>query len=165
MSTRHLTEVAVNLIIAKLQAGLPAALTDIMVNRNDPVISYELPKDYYIYDRPAGYKTPAVFVIGDSIDFRKKELGANHINANIRINVSVTVDDKDEVRITKKCWRYQAAISEVLDQQRLTAADNAFTLWVVIQRAAYSDLYIRDTDAVFRKEVRLELDCYAVEQL
>lgn len=170
MSTRHLTESAVNLIISTLKANIAAALADIRINRNDNTISMEVPKDYFIYPKAQGYKAPAVFVIGDNIDFRKRELGANHINCTIRVNLTVLVEDRDADRITKKAYRYQSALSEVLDQQGLTTADNEFKMWVVIQRAAYSPLYsnatdVGQTDAVYRKEVSLELDCYAVEQL
>lgn len=170
MATRHLVETVVDLIETKLKADLPAALTDIRVNRGDNLVTTEPPRDYFIYPRALAYRTPAVFIIGDRIDFQKREKGANHINANIRVNITTVIEDKDAERITIKAYRYQAAIHQVLDQVQLTTADNLQKVVVVISTATFSPLYSNMDDpaapnAVFRKEIGLELECFAFEQL
>lgn len=169
MSVRHLVETAVDLVKAKLQTELPAALNDIRINRADNLVTLEPPRDYYVYPKAMGYRTPAVFVIGDRIDFLKERRGANHINAAIRVNVTVLVEDKDAERITRKAYRYQAAIHQVLDQKRLFSADGDAALTVVIQSASYSPLYSNlaagDPQAVFRQEIALELDVFQFEPL
>lgn len=169
MATRHLVETAVDLVVKHIKANIGAALSDIRVNRGDNAVTMEPPRDYYIYPKAKGYRTPAVFVIGDRIDFLKERRGANHINAAIRLNVTVLIEDKDAERITKKAYRYQAAIHQVLDQVRLIPDDNQAMLTVVIQNAGFSPLYSNlndgDPQAVYRKEVSLEMDVYQFEAL
>ena len=175
--SRHLTEWAVNLVTNQIKTNIQSAL--IGVNQDlsnepalmgDPTLSYEAPRDYYIFPRAMGYRTPACFVIADRIDFQKREKGANHINANIRINVSVLIEDKDAERITRKAYRYQSALQSVLDQVQLLTTDGALKIVTVVQNAAFSPLYSNTDDptapgSVYRKEVSLELDCYAYEQV
>jgi hypothetical protein len=176
MSARHLTEWAVDLVTKQIQGNIQLALVDVnLVLTTDPVnpapvMSFEPPRDYYTYPKAMGYRTPACFVIADRIDFQKREKGANHINANIRLNVSILVEDKDADRITRKAYRYQAALQEVLDQVQLVSTDGALKIVVVVQNAAFSPLYSNTDDptapgTVYRKEVSLELDCYAYEQV
>lgn len=172
MSTRHLIETDVDLVIDQIKSAIGPALlaVGVMQNAENPnyALTVEAPRDYYVYPKAMGYRTPAVFVIGDRIDFQKREKGANHINANVRINVTVLVEDKDAERITRKAYRYQAALHECLDQVSLTSSDDKVKIVVVIQNAAFSPLYSNTDDpnapgAVFRKEVALELDCYHYE--
>jgi hypothetical protein len=177
MSARHLTEWAVNLVTEQIQNNIESALADVnsALNNNqplmgDPVLSYEAPRGYYIYPRAIGYRTPACFVIADRIDFQKREKGANHINANVRLNVSILIEDKDAERITRKAYRYQSALQTVLDQVQLLSGDGALKIVVVVQNAAFSPLYSNTEEpnapgSVYRKEVSLELDCYAYEQV
>lgn len=169
MATRHLVETAVDAIKTKLEADLPAALTDVRINRGDNFVTMEPPRDYYIFEKAKGYRTPAVFIIGDRIDFLKERRGANHINAAIRVNVTVLVEDKDAERLTTKAYRYQAAMHQVLDQQRLQSADLEASLTLVIQSAGFSPLYSNlqpgDPQAVYRKEIVLEIDVFQFEPL
>lgn len=165
--SRHLVETAVDAIIGKLKTDLPTALADVRLNRGDNLVTMEAPRDYYVYPRAKGYRSPAVFVIGDRIDFQKDRKGANHVNAAIRVNVSVLVEDKDAERLMRKSYRYQAAVHQVLDQQPLTSLDGAVRMTLVIQNAAFSGLYSNlepgDPQAVYRQEISLELDCFQFE--
>ena len=170
MATRHLVETCVRTIESTLEANIPAALTDIRINRADNFVTLEPPRDYYIYPRAMGYRTPAVFIIGDNINFQKKETGANYINANVRVNITVLVEDKDAERLMIKSYRYQAAVHQVLDQKQFLSADNQAKFTAVIQSATFSPLYSNVDDpkspqAVFRREIALEVDCYLYEQL
>lgn len=172
MSARHLTEWAVDLVTTQIKDNIETELQLILgaLPPNAPVVSVEKPRDYFTYPRAIGYRTPCVFVIADRIDFQKREKGANYINANIRLNVSILVEDKDADRITRKAYRYQAALQSVLDQVQLESGDGALKIVVVVQNAAFSPLYSNTDDpnapgAVYRKEVSLELDCYTYEQV
>lgn len=166
---RHLVETTVDLIISHVKTNIAAALTDIRTNRADNFVTMEPPRDYFIYPKAKGYRTPAVFVIGDRIDFLKERRGANHINAAVRINLTVLIEDKDAERITTKAYRYQAALHQILDQVQLIPADNKAKITLVIQSAGFSPLYSNlnegDPQAVFRKEVSLEIDAFQFEQL
>jgi hypothetical protein len=166
---RHLVETAVDLVVDKLKADLPDALNDIRINRADNLVTMEPPKGYYTYPRSQGYRCPIVFVIGDRIDFLKAQRQANHVNAAIRLNISVMVEDKDSDRLMRKSYRYQAAIHQVLDQAVLQSADNLARMTVVIQNASFSPLYSNleagDPQSVFRQEIALECDVYDFEQL
>jgi hypothetical protein len=166
---RHLIETAVDLITGKLKTDLPTALQDIRVNRADNLVTMEPPRDYYIYPKSLGYRTPAVFVIGDRIDFLKNEKQANFIDATCRVNISVLVEDKDAERLMRKSYRYQAAIHQVLDQAVLLSADQQAKMTVVIMNASFSGLYStlkeNDPQSVFRQEIALECDVQNYEQL
>lgn len=174
--SRHLTEWTVNLVTEQIKNNIQGVLVgvNLVLGNNEPLMgeplmSFEPPRDYYTYPKAMGYRTPAVFVIADRIDFQKREKAANYINANIRLNVSVLIEDKDADRITRKAYRYQSALHEVLDQVQLFSGDGALKITVVVQNAAFSPLYSNTDDpsapgSVYRKEVSLELDCYAYEE-
>jgi len=166
---RHLVETAVDSIVSKLKTDLPTALSGIRQNRGDNLVTMEPPRDYYIYPRAQGYRTPAVFVIGDRIDFLKAQRQANFISASCRVNISVLVEDKDAERLMRKSYRYQSAVHQVLDQQPLISADNQARMTVVIQNASFSAIYSNvepsNPQAVFRQEISLECDVYDFEQL
>ena len=168
-NVRHLVELACDLIITKLKTELPTELNDIRSNRADNLVTMEAPRDYYIYPRAKGYRTPAVFVIGDRIDFMKAQRGANHVNANVRVNVTILVEDKDAERLMRKSYRYQSAMHQVLDQAIMMTADNQARYTVVVQNASFSGLYSNleagDPQAVFRQEIALECDVINFEQL
>lgn len=165
---RQLSELCVDQIIALLEAELPAVLAAMHADRGAPIVTLEPFRDYYTYPRAMGYRTPACFVIADRIDFQKELKGANHVNARITLNVTALVEDKDADRITRKAYRYQAALQQVLDQRSLTVAPKNTKITLTVQSAAYSPLYSNTEDstapnAVFRKEVSLSIDAFAYE--
>ncbi len=165
---RQLVELCVDEIISRLQTELPAELAVIHGDRGAPIVTMEAPRDYFTYPRAMGYRTPVCFVIGDSIDFLKEIRGANHVNARITINVTVLVEDKDADKVTRKAYRYQAAMHQVLDQVSLTPAGKNTKITLVVQTAAFSPLYSNTDDAtapnaVFRKEISLGIDAFVYE--
>jgi hypothetical protein len=175
-ATKYLIEFTVDAIQKKLQDDIETALTDVeTLHQNGlqaaPVIplSSEKPRDYYIFETQRAYRTPAVFLIADSIDFQK-ERGGNFIDAKVRIYCSVVIEDKDADRLTRKAWRYQAALTQVLDQAVLQNSTNQIKMVVKVSDAAFSPLASVSTDpsdrgAVFRKEVSLTLTVEHFEQL
>lgn len=167
--SRRLVEVAVELIQSFIQANIATALADVRTDRADAYVSTEPPRDYFIYSPSKAYQTPAVFIIPQSIDF-KKDRGANHVNATARINVAVVVEDQLSDKLAIKAWRYQAALHELLDQKPLTTSDGAFKIVVVIKRAEFSEEYTESTkkgqpSAAWRKGVLLECETEIFEQL
>lgn len=168
MTGRQLIETDIDLIETQIKSNIATALADVRTQRADPTVSTEPPNGYYIYEKSQAYRCPAVFIIGDRIDFKKLEKQANFIDAVSRINVTVLIEDKDAERLTIKAWRYQAALHEVLDQVQLTSADSRVKITIVVMNASFSPLYSLTQDptaanAIFRKEVVLECDVHHYE--
>lgn len=163
--TQQLIETDSNLLIAHIKANFPAALAGIRAVRADNSVTTEPPpsESYFIYPGARGFRPPAVFVIGDEIDFRNEQMGANFIDARVRINVSIVVEDKDKQKLTVKAWRYQAALSGMLTQTTLLSADQKVKIVSIVRRATFSPIYTNaknaeSPEALFRKEIILELD-------
>jgi hypothetical protein len=175
-STKLLVEFTVDAIQKKLQDEIAVALQDVEAAHansleavNPVILTAEAPRDYYIFETPRAYRTPAVFLIADNIDFRK-ERGANFIDAAVKIYCSVVIEDRDAMRLTRKAWRYQAALSQVLDQAVLQNAGGELKMVVKVTDAAFSPVASVSTDpsdrgSVFRKEVSLTLLVEHFEQL
>jgi hypothetical protein len=175
-ATKYLIEFTVDAIQKKLEDDIEAALLAVetlhqtgLAASNQVAVSCEPPRDYYIFETQRAYRTPAVFLIADSIDFQK-ERGANFIDAKVRIYCSVVIEDRDANRLTRKAWRYQAALTQVLDQAVLQNVDGQLKMVVKVSDAAFSPLASVSTDpsdrgAVFRKEVSLTLTVEHFEQL
>ena len=167
MGKRRLTEGTVSLIRDYLKANMAQALADTRADRvsaNDKNVftTTEPPNSYFIYPRAKGYRPPAVFVIAPTFD-KKKERGANFIDATVRVNVSILVEDRDRETLQIKSWRYQSALDELLDQYQLTSSDGKIKLTIIVNSISetpmYTDAKEEDSpDAVFRKETVLECD-------
>ena len=166
-----LVESDVYLIKDYLRANMAQALLDVATaHPTYPVVAVDPPADYFIYTNARAYRTPAVFIIPERMDMKKRERGQNHINAETRLNISVVIEDKDAERIFLKAYRYQAALVGLLDQASLTSVDGKVKLVVVIENAPFSPLYsdakdLNDPRAMFRKEVSLELAVQHYETL
>lgn len=170
MASYRLTEITVNLIIAHLKANMPTALATLRTDRADSRVTTEPPTSYFIYPRAKGYRPPAVFVIAEETDFRLEETGPNFVNATDIIHVAVLVEDKDRESLTIKAWRYQAALAKLLNLTDLVSADTTVKCVTKILRNTFSPEYTnaRDenaADAVFRKEVVLELEVEHYEKI
>lgn len=167
MSYRKLSEGTRSLIIDYVQANIAAALDVVAGAVGPPKMTLENPKSYFIYPKPHGYQVPAVFVINDDFDFRIVDKKANCINARVRVNVSILVEDQDAEILTYKSDRYLSALHSVLDQADIVSTDNMLALKVVVYRARFSPVYSRQEDQVnegtFRKEVLLECEVEHVE--
>jgi hypothetical protein len=163
-----LTEISADLIEQTIKADIAAALTAVRTQRADPKVTTEPPRSYFIFEKPKAYQCPAIIIIPQGYDFRPSEGGANHINAILRIDVAVVVEDRAADLATRKAWRYQAALMKVLAQRSLTSADGAVKLVVVVNRAEFSPLFTQSEDPAapegpFRKEVRLECGAHHFE--
>lgn len=168
MGARNVTESTVLLIKNHIKSNIDAALSELRVDRNDPKVTTEPPKDYFIYEMAHAYKTPAVFIIASNVDLLKSA-GPNAIMANVRVNVSVVVEDTDKEKLTIKAYRYQDALFSVLDQAQIVSLNNNVKLVVVAKNFTFSPMFTMNTDArasvnTFRKEVLVECDVAHFEQ-
>jgi hypothetical protein len=167
----RLTEETVNLIISHLRDNLPDELTQIGTDRGDGIsVEKPVPTSYFIYPRARGYRPPAVFVIAEGNNFRP-DTGPNFINSLESINITVMVEDKDRARITQKAYRYQAAITHLMNGTQLLSSDSKVKIITKIINASFSPLYNynakdeESSEAVFRKEFVLELEVEHYENL
>lgn len=169
MGAYRLAEIAVDLIQDHIKSSIDAALLAVRAERNDPIVSTEPPREYFIYEDAHAYRAPAVFTIIREMDIRNEQMGANHINALDDILVAVVVEDRIASRVTRKAWRYQCALMEVLHQVTLTSSDGALRLFSRVQSCGFSGIVnLKDPDAedaVFRKEVSLKLQVEHIENL
>ncbi len=165
---RHLTETALTLITDLIKKEIGGALQKIRTIRPDNTVTTEIPptESYFNYPEAHGYRCPAIFVIDKpnvGMDFRQGEIGANHINALLNIDVSVKVEDRLKRLLVLKALRYQAALHQILDQTPLASSDGKVKLYSRVKRIVPSGLYTytedeKDTKAVFYFEYRLELE-------
>lgn len=162
---RHLTETAVTLLTTYIQDNIATALASIAAIRPDDLVSLEPPVNtsYFIAPKQHGYQCPAIFVIDDNTDFRQNEMKANFINALMKINVTVKVEDQDAYLLTLKAWRYQAALHQLLDQTPIDNGDSTVSLLSKVRRITPSGIYSyqnseSDTTASFFKEYELQLE-------
>jgi len=168
----RLVESDVYLIRDYLKQNMQSALLQVGTTHSAtyPVVSVDPPTDYFTYQSAKAYRSPAVFIIPERMDFKKRERGQNHINAETRLNVTVVIEDKDAERIYLKAYRYQAALVGLLDQASLTSSDGKVKIVCVIENAQFSPLYsdakeANDPRAIFRKEVSVELAIQHYESL
>ena len=163
MTMRRLIEEDVNLIIEEIKSKITGVLANVRSVRTDHKVNVDPPRSYFIYPNASGYKTPAIFVIGDNMSFRQAEKGANHIAALSRVNVTCLVEEKTSELCTIKCFRYLSALHEILDMTNLVSADSKVKIIVRVSDADNSAIYTNtdnkaDMKAVFRKEVYLTCD-------
>lgn len=161
---KNIIESTVRLLQDHIRSNLAAALSDVRVERAEPIVTTEPPQrdSYFIYERAVGYKTPAVFIIADNLDMMKQD-GPNSIMALVKIRVSVVVEDLKADHCTIKAWRYQDALFEVLEQAQIVSQNSDVKIVVIVQGATFSPVFTSDQDAksprnTFRKEVVLDLD-------
>lgn len=171
MSVRKLLEGDVDLILDYIRDNIATALTDLRTDRADAAVSTEPPptQSYFRYPRAMGYRKPAVFVIGDSMQFLQGD-GSNFVKAIGSINVTIAVEDRTADRLVTKCYRYMCALHELLEQTTLVSLDNKLKIVCKVIRADNSPLYALrededDAENVFTKEVALTLEVEHWESL
>lgn len=162
-NANNLVETTVSLMRTYLKANMPAALADLRTERGDSAVTTEPPVDYFISEPNAAYRTPALFIIPDRINFRINQTGANHINAAVHMRVAVVVEDRDTARLSIKAWRYQAAMHSLLEQRSLTTVSEDVKIVIKVTDATFSAIYTPsqkagDVQGTFRKEVLLECE-------
>lgn len=169
MSSRRLAEETVSLIEAHIKANIAAALANVRTERADAKVSTEVPKSYFRFAEPLGYRTPAVFTICQGMTTQEAE-GANFVKLQADVLVSALVEDRTKDTLLLKTWRYQAALHKILHLTHLTSSDNKVKLICKVTRINFSPEFSDTKDgnapqSVFRKEVSLELEVEHSEQL
>jgi hypothetical protein len=171
--SRHLIEKATDMIEAHLIANLPTALADIASDRalNDiyPDLALAVPQEYFVDSGYEALNTPSVFIVCDNIDF-KKPRGANHINATASYGIAAIVENQQIEEVARQSWRYQSALSQVLDNTSLTNSDNTLSIKIIVQRAEFTEPYTQSTRegepaAHWRKAALLRCDVEFYEAL
>jgi hypothetical protein len=162
LAYRQLAEGASELIIKYIREGIGVYLDQVAGEFALPSVTLENPKEYFIYEKSKGLMTPAVFVICDQIDFRIKENKSNFVNASDKFRISVLIEDQTEAGLTRKAWRYQSALHSLLDLANIVSPDQTLSLNVVVYRATFSPVFMREstpgTGGKFRKEIVLECE-------
>lgn len=163
MSSAKLSEVAVDLVTQAIRDNLELALTEVGTDRGwDVTLETPPTPSYFIYPKAHGYRCPAIFVIDGGMDMRLSEMQSNFVNASLKMIVSVKVEDQDLDKITRKAWRYQAALFKVLNQIDIANSDNTVKLNVKVRSIKPSEIWTikpeqPDELASFFKEYQLEL--------
>ena len=165
----NLAEVAVFLIQSQIQGNITQALSNVLAERSTPAVSVESPREYFIYEMAHVYRAPAIFTIIQDMDIRNDSMKANHLNAMNRIVVAAVVEDRLRDRVTVKAWRYQAALMQCLHLVSLTSSNGTLRLFSRVRKCSFSGIInLKDekaSDAVFRKEMSLELQVEHIENL
>jgi len=164
MSANSLTEASVELILAHLRDKIASALTDVRTLNPDNMVTTIPPRAYLITNVDTGYRTPAVFVLSTSLDFRL-DRGPNHISAVENMVVAVEIQDRNERLLTIKGWRYQAALSKLLHNTPLEDVPNNVKIVTKLVRNSFSavtetgDTQTSSLDkGMFKQETVMELE-------
>lgn len=163
-----LAEGAVILVQDHIKSNIASALTSVRTMRGDAITTTEPPKDYFIFPTEYNYRCPAVFVMCEDFDFNQSVTAANHVNGKARVNVSVVVEERDQKKLTYKCWRYQSALHRVLAGATLETPAQDLVLTIVVKKESFSPMYSNakdegSTGSVFRKEVLFEYEVHQRE--
>lgn len=162
MSAVQITEKTRNLILTQIKANIAAELAAMIADRSDPSVNLDPPLSYFIFDGAHTYQCPAIFVVVDGAEIPDDIIGPNHVNAKVRVYVTVAVEGQDEGGLTIKCDRYQAALFKILQWQTLVDIPNNVKIKILVKRFQFSPLYTKrrtqDNMGNFRKEVVLELE-------
>jgi hypothetical protein len=171
-SPRLLTEAAIFMIQDRIKSEITLALSKVRTYYHDGQVTTESPSNesYFIYPKAQGYRCPAIYVEDAGFDFRQGETKANFVNAKASINVSFKVEDKDQYKLTLKCFRYISAMHQILEQANIVNADKSVKLVVQVKSVKPGPMYTLtesepDSTAQFFKEYVFYCDVDFYENL
>jgi hypothetical protein len=166
MAAQDIVEFTVNSIITELRAQMPGALAAVRADRVDAAVTTEAPRDYFIYEKIIGYRTPAIVVVADDVDFRL-DRGPNSVSALVTIMVSCVVEDRKADLLTIKTYRYSDALYHCLNRVQFVDNVNKRKSIVKVTRMDFSRTLeaASNVESPFRKEVMLtcEVEHYESE--
>lgn len=169
MGAYYGAELAVDLIQAQIQATIATNLANVRIERDDPIVTTEPPREYFIYATANVYRPPAIFTIFEHQEIRNSQSNGNHINAVDSIVVACVIEDRLEKLLTIKAWRYQAALMQSLHQVTLTNTDGGVRIFSKVQSCEFSGIVnLKAKNAqeqIFRKEIGLRLSVDHIENL
>ncbi len=169
MSANLLFEESSDMIVAHVRANIPAALDSLAFQWGDNLVSLQEPRSYFIYEEAKGYQCPAIFVLAEDADFRQAK-GANYVNALAYFNVEAMIEDRNAELLTRKAYRYQAALESVLQAEPIVNAERTMKIVVKVVRAGFSPIYTaQDVDqntpkGMFRKAMWLSCEIEQYEK-
>lgn len=162
-------EIAVDLIQTQIQNKIATALSNLRTQINNPIVTTEVPREYFIYPTANVYRPPAIFTIFESQKVINVTSDGNFINAQDHIAVVAVVEDRLERLLTIKAWRYQAALMQCLHLVSLTNSDGTLRLFTKVDISEFSHIVSvqgkNTQDLIFRKEVALHLNVDHIESL
>lgn len=170
---RHLAEPASDMIVAYIKQNISSALTAVRTDRNSVEgnlgLPTPIPNEYFIAKNYMALQPPSIFVVCDNIDF-KKERGANFIDATAQYGIAAIAEGRIIEDVTRITWRYQAALSQILDNLTLTSADETFRIKIIVRGAEFSEEYeagtrTNNSASRWRKGVLLKCDVEFYEEL
>ena len=146
-------------IIDYIKTNMPTALADLRDDRPDNKVSLSPFLDYFIYPNAIDYRTPALFVLGQNVDFRLSK-GQNHINANVRIQLSAVFQDRNADFLTYQAWRYHDVLHVLMNRTELESSDGKIKNIVKVVSSQFGDtIQVKgQTESPFRTEVMILLD-------
>lgn len=158
----ELTEIAVNAVTLQIRNNIAAALSAVNTARGDNVANLLVPQDYFIFPTRKNYRKPALFVIAQGFDLRQEEKGSNFVSGAHDLSVSVVLEDRLESMVTRACWRYQAALTQVLHLVELSSPSLQTKMIVRVVDMVFSPVWTEaseegSVESVFCKEVGLGL--------
>ena len=169
MGAYYGAEIATDLIQTQIKNTIVTALASLRAERNDPIVTTEPPREYFIYPTTNVYRPPAIFTIFEHQQIKNLKSDGNHINAIDSIVVACVVEDRLERLLTIKAWRYQAALMQCLHLVSLTNADGNVRLFSKVESCEFSAIVNlkgkNAQDSVFRKEMALRLSVDHIENL
>lgn len=162
-SPRQGPEVICDAIVKLLEDNIEASLVSIRNDRQDAHVRTPVPVKYYLSSAFNPNFLPAVWVVADREDFQLEMKNANHLNYNLKVNISLVCEAKDAEEATRAVYRYKSAMHMVLNQATIVPTDGLYKCTVTVDASRYSPLFTSDqTKNLFRKEVVLDCSvlCY-----
>lgn len=159
-------EIATKLIQDQIKATIATNLANVRTERDDPVVTTEPPREYFIYPTANVYRAPAIFTLFEGQTILNKTSDGNHINAVDQVVVIAIVEDRLERLLTLKAWRYQAALMQSLHLVSLTNSDGGLKLFIKVDSCEFSgNINLENKENIFRKEMGLRLTVDHIENL
>lgn len=162
MSAAQFTETTRDAILDYIKSNISSELSAIRSDRNDPIVTVQNPRSYFIFDGAHTYQCPAIFVVADSVEIPEERTGANQVTAFMKFYVTAVVEGQEAAGLTILSERYQAALFKILHWTTLTDLTLNVKDWIRVVRMEFSPLFtktrVQDNLANFRKEVSLELE-------
>lgn len=158
MSSQSVAESVTVEVRDLIKDNIATYLSEVRVDRTDAKVTTEVPASYFIYPDAIGYKTPACFVVVNSIDYSLNR-GQNGINSTLQVYVSIVVEDRTQELLTYKVYRYSDALHKLLSRAHLIDDTKKRQSIIKVMRTDFSATQkMSSVETVFRKEVMLTLE-------
>jgi hypothetical protein len=158
-------EKVINAIITAIKDNLGTVMTSLRTEYADSSVQTPLPRSdsYYVAYDYSSNVMPAIYVVGNDIDFQLGTKEANHINSKFGVTVTLMTEAKTSKDVTKQIYRYQAALHAILNQ-RTVELGTSLKFVTTVERVNFRPTLTSDqVKDLFRKEVALELSVYCYE--